>query len=65
MTTEIEGRAILYENATTRKYGIHTSCNACDRIIFEDEMTAQEYTGNGGYCPECEKEIEETNNTNN
>lgn len=33
------------------------TCNSCDRIIYTDEMSENEFLKNGGYCPECEKEI--------
>lgn len=57
-TTEINGRKILFENEMTRSVGMFASCNNCERIIFEDEMTAEQYTEGHGYCPECSNEIE-------
>ena len=59
MATEINGRKILFENEMCRSVGTMATCNCCDRIIFEDEMTAEEYTANHGYCKECNNETEE------
>ena len=53
--TEIDGRIILFENEMCRTVGLHASCNCCDRIIFEDEMSAEEYSEAGGYCPDCQE----------
>lgn len=61
MVTEIEGRKILFENEMTEIVGMYASCNNCERIIFEDEMTAEQYTEAHGYCPECKTEIENNN----
>lgn len=33
------------------------TCNCCDRIIYEDELTEEQHNENGGYCPECFKQI--------
>lgn len=41
--TEINGRIILFENEMCRTFGLYASCNCCDRIIFEDEMSAEWY----------------------
>jgi len=49
----ITKRKPMYENALTKKYGMVASCNACDRIIFEDEKWKRQYTKSGGYCKEC------------
>jgi len=51
--TEIDGRAILFENDDCRKHGLMASCNCCERIIYADEMTPLDYEMNGGYCFEC------------
>ncbi len=32
---------------------VYCTCNACDRIIYTDELTIEDYNANGGYCPEC------------
>ena len=39
---------------------IYCSCNSCDRTIFDDEMTIEQFDDNGGYCPECIKDFEVT-----
>lgn len=56
---EIQGRKILFENEVAEMMGMYASCNACDRIIFEDEMKAHEYTDCRGYCPQCKEESDE------
>ena len=59
MTTEINNRKILFENEMTKSVGVYATCNACDRIIFEDEMRADQYIEARGHCPQCKKEQED------
>lgn len=40
---------ILTRNGTK----VYCTCNECDRIIYVDELTLDEYNLNGGYCPAC------------
>lgn len=54
-------RKPMYENEMCKSVGLMATCNACDRIIFEDEKWKKEYSNNGGYCKECADEIKETN----
>ncbi len=56
-TNNKTSREPLYENEICRDRKIPCSCNSCDRIIYEDEMKPEEYTNNGGYCPECFDEV--------
>jgi len=58
MTTEINGRKILFENKMCRISGLMATCNCCDRIIFEDENWLDDYQESGGYCRECANEAE-------
>ncbi len=57
MTTEINGRKILFENEMCRTTGLMATCNCCDRIIFYDEMTAEQYKESYGYCPQCQMHV--------
>ena len=59
--TEVRGRKVQYENAMCKAVGLICTCNACDRIIYEDENYLQQYIESGGYCRECNEE----NNFNN
>lgn len=52
-------RSFLYENDVCEMMIIPASCNCCDRIVYADEMTAEQYTSNGGYCPECGEDMAE------
>jgi len=56
-TTEINGRKILFENEMCKSVGLYATCNACDRIIFEDEGWLEEYKEYGGYCKECCEDV--------
>ncbi len=54
-TKRSDGREYLYENEVCRKHGLRATCNACDALIFTDEMTPAQFTANGGYCLDCSK----------
>lgn len=56
-------RKPAYENDMCKSVGMMATCNSCDRIIFEDETWMEKYSNNGGYCKECDAEIE-NNGTN-
>ena len=50
-----KNRKPMFENEMCKEAGVMATCNACDRIIFEDEKFKKKYKNNGGYCKECEK----------
>lgn len=51
-------RQPMYENEMCKAVGLIATCNACERIIFEDENWQQGYTENHGYCRGCAEEYE-------
>jgi hypothetical protein len=52
-------RQPMYENEMCRSVGLRATCNSCDRIIFEDENWKEDFSENGGYCPECFNSIQD------
>ena len=46
-------REPMYENDDCRRVGLMATCNACDRIVFEDENDREAFVAAGGYCSEC------------
>ena len=49
-------RKPAFENDACRHVGLMATCNACDRIIWEDEDWMGRYAENAGYCRECDEE---------
>lgn len=50
-------RKPMFENDMCKSVGLMATCNACDRIIYEDEKFKKQYIKNGGYCKECDEEM--------
>lgn len=53
-----EDRKPMFENDMCKQVGLIATCNACDRVIFEDEKFKTRFKKNGGYCAECDEEME-------
>lgn len=50
-------RKPMYENPMTKAAGLMATCNACDRIIWQDENWREQYVQSGGYCRECAADL--------
>lgn len=52
-------RTPMFENDMCKSVGLMATCNACERIIYEDEQWKDQYSTNGGYCSDCDAITEE------
>jgi hypothetical protein len=52
-------RKPMHQNEIARLVGMFATCNACDRIIYEDENDLKAYKEDGrGYCKHCRAEAD-------
>ena len=62
IVTKLEREPLVFkwESRTGEQMSMYCTCNACDRIIYTDEMTLEEFNDDErGYCPDCIKETDQ------